>query len=76
MVQKPNAKIDYKKEPLPPRNLTYIARMMVWNMYLLSNMAISGIYVRFQGGSKRVFVRTCLKGQMFLFKKMRGRKFI
>ena len=24
--------------------------MMVWKMYILSNMAILGIYVRFQGG--------------------------
>ncbi len=26
--------------------------MMVWKMYLLSNMAILGIYVRFQGGNQ------------------------
>ena len=31
------------------RKLTWIPKMMGWNMYLLSNMAILGSYVRFQG---------------------------
>ena len=34
-----------------PRKLTSIPKMMVWTMHLLSNMAILGIYVRFQRGN-------------------------
>ncbi len=32
---------------------------MVWKMYLLSNMAILGIYVRFQGGVRIAKVASC-----------------
>ena len=33
--------------------------MMVWKMYILSNMAVLGIYVRFQGGT-HLFDKVCL----------------
>ncbi len=34
---------------VPPRKLTWLPKMMVWKMYLLSNVAILGIDAKFRG---------------------------
>ena len=39
-----------KKDSTPQKTNSRIPKMMAWKMYLLSNMAILGIYIRFQGG--------------------------
>ena len=39
-----------KKDFTPRKTNSRIPKMMAWKMYLLSNMAILGIYIRFQGG--------------------------
>ena len=36
---------------LHTKKLTWIPKMMGWNMHLLSNMAIFGIYVKISGGT-------------------------
>ena len=38
-----------KKDFTPRKTNSRIPKMMAWKMYLLSNMAILGIYIRFQG---------------------------
>ena len=44
----------YHEVTLYPGNLTWIPKIMASKMYVLSNMDILGIYVKFQGG-KPVF---------------------